>query len=67
MLAPFVLVDISDTHKFWKIVVNFRQLNYRLSSEDRRIVSIIFIKKSSSFDYRQVCGVLGVNCNPNNG
>lgn len=67
MLAPFVLVDISDTHKFWKIVVNFRQLNYRLSSEDRRIVSIIFIKKSSSFDYRQVCGVLSVNCNPNNG
>ena len=67
MLAPFVLVDISDTHKFWKIVVNFRQLNYRLSSEDRRIVSIIFIKKSSSFDYRQVCEVLSVNCNPNNG
>lgn len=67
MLAPFVLVDISDTHKSWKIVVNFRQLNYRLSSEDRRIVSIIFIKKSSSFDYRQVCGVLSVNCNPNNG
>ena len=67
MLAPFVLVDISDTHKFWKIVVNFRQLNYRLSSEDRRIVSIIFIKKSSSFDYRQVCGVFSVNCNPNNG
>lgn len=67
MLAPFVLVDISDTHKFWKIVVNFRQLNYRLSSEDRRIVSIIFIKKSSSFDYRQVCGVLSVTCNPNNG
>ena len=66
MLAPFVLVDISDTHKVWKIVVNFRQLNYRLSSEDRRIVSIIFIKKSSSFDYRQVCGVLSVNCNPNN-
>ena len=67
MLAPFVLVDISDTHKFWKIVVNFRQLNYRLSSEDRRIVSIIFITKQSSFDYRQVCGVLSVNCNPNNG
>ena len=66
MLAPFVLVDISDTHKFWKIVVNFRQLNYRLSSEDRRIVSIIFIKKSSSFDYLQVCRVLSVNCNPNN-